>query len=308
MKHSTLLPCLDGIRIESIANTANSIVLNLSAVAPSACCPLCHHLSQRIHSYYRRTLADLPWNRVAVHILLRARKFYCNNPACLRRIFTEPVPELAVRYARKTTRLQEAFYLIGYALGGEAGARVAVGLGLTVSPDTLLHRVRQAGKSCVSPPNVRVVGINDFAFRRGQRYGTIVVDLERRCLVDLLPDRSTGTVVKWLKGHPEIEVVSRDRAEAYADASRQGTPQAKQVADRWHLLKNVGDVVERALLRHHRSLKDATRQMKERTAPPPQEELFLPRFHRHSVLVVLASADSMRMVCCLALEGRQSYA
>ncbi len=129
--------------MDSIASTDNSIVIRLSANADFVACPLCKHHSRRIHSRYPRTLADLPWNRVAVRIHLRSRKFFCDNPACERVIFTEPLPELVARYARKTLRLREAFYIIGYIIGGKAGARAAQGLGLSVSPDTLLRRVRQ---------------------------------------------------------------------------------------------------------------------------------------------------------------------
>jgi transposase len=261
MAPSTLLPCIQGIRIHSIANTANCIVLHLLAVAPCAHCPLCGHVSQHIHSHYRRTLADLPWNRVTVSIHLRARKFYCDHPDCPRRIFTEPLPELAARYARKTNRLQAALYLLGYALGGEAGARVAMGLGLAVSPDTLLHRVRQVGASVSSEPSVRVLGVDDWAFRKGHRYGTILVDLQRHRLLDLLPDRSAASLAEWLRTHPEIEIVSRDRASAYAEGIREGAPQARQVADRFHLLKNITDLLERMLTRHHRQLRQTTREL-----------------------------------------------
>jgi transposase len=262
MKPSTLLPCIEGIHIKSIANTANSIVLHLSAVAPSASCPLCGHVSERIHSHYQRTLADLPWNRVAVRIHLKARKFYCDIPTCPRRIFTEPLPELVARYARKTNRLQEALYLIGYALGGEAGARVAVGLGLAVSPDTLLNRVRQVAVIRNSAPEgVRVLGVDDWAFRRGQRYGSILVDLQRHRVLDLLPDRTAESLTEWLKTHRDVEIVSRDRGGNYAAGTREGAPNAIQVADRFHLVKNVTDMLERLLTRQHRHLRETARQI-----------------------------------------------
>lgn len=279
MKPPTLLPCIEGIRSESVASNANSIILHLSAVALSSYCPLCGHLSQRIHSHYSRTLADLPWNRVAVRIHLKARKFYCDTPTCQRRIFTEPLPELAARYARKTNRLHDALYLIGYALGGEAGARVAIGLGLCVSPDTLLNRIRQVASRSSNHSGVRVLGVDDWAYRRGQRYGTLLVDLEKHRLLDLLPDRTSDSLADWLKAHPEIEIVSRDRAGAYVEGTRTGAPQAQQVADRFHLLQNLVDALQRLLLRHHKSLTEASKQVrvpatieKATSTPPPAIE------------------------------------
>jgi hypothetical protein len=171
MSASTLLPCIEGIALDSIASTHNSIVLRLSTISPSAACPLCGQLSERVHSRYERTLADLPWNRVAVRLHLRSRKFFCDNPACERIVFTEPLPKLAARYARKTLQLQEALYLIGYIIGGKAGARVAVGLGLCVSPDTLLRRVRHVAQEPKPSTNgLRIVGVDDWAFRKGVKF------------------------------------------------------------------------------------------------------------------------------------------
>src|SRR5215472_13529251 len=135
MNTPTLLPHHAGLQVDRLAATDETITIFVSTVAAVANCPLCACLCARVHSRYRRRLMDLPWNRVAVRIHLRSRRFFCDNPECKRTIFTEAVPELAKRYARKTNRLQDALYLIGYALGGEAAARMAVGLGLAVSPD-----------------------------------------------------------------------------------------------------------------------------------------------------------------------------
>ena len=262
MSTSTLLPCIEGIALDSIASTHKAIVLRLSTVAPYAACPLCGFKSRRVHSRYERTLADLPWNQVAVRMHLRSRKFFCDNPACKRVVFTEPLPKLAARYARKTLQLQEAFYIIGYIIGGKAGARVATGLGLCTSPDTLLRRVRQVAKTQQTPANgLNVVGVDDWAFKKGHRYGTILVDLERHRLVDLLPERSSESLSAWLKQHPHIEIVSRDRAGVYADGARQGAPQAQQVADRWHLLRNLGEAMERLTAQQSASLRQAAAKM-----------------------------------------------
>ena len=263
MTTPTLLPCFNGIQIDSIAAPSDAIVLRLSTVATSVNCPQCGQFTERVHSRYPRTLADMPWNHVRVCIHLRSRKFFCDNPACSCRIFTEPLPDLAMRYARKTVRLQEALYLIGYIVGGRAGQRVAMGLGLLTSPDTLLRRVRQvaAEKDSVSSA-LRIVGVDDWAFRKGHRYGTILIDLQQRRLVDLLPDRSSESLTTWLKAHPQIEVVSRDRAAVYAEGAREGAPQAQQVADRWHLLRNLGEAMESLTAQHTTPLRQAAN-------PPP---------------------------------------
>ena len=230
---------------------------------------LCGFQSGRVHSRYQRTLADLPWNQVAVRMHLRSRKFFCDNPTCERVVFTEPLPKLAARYARKTLQLQEALYLIGYLIGGKAGARVATGLGLCVSPDTSLRRVRQVAQEHKPSTNgLRVVGVDDWAFRKGHRYGTILVDLQRRCLAGgLLPDRSSESLAAWLKQHPTIEVISRDRAGVYAEGARQGAPQAQQVADRWRILRNLGEMVQRLTAQHVPSLQQAADQVKATTTP-----------------------------------------
>jgi transposase len=183
------------------------------------------------------------------------RRFRCPKAGCSRRIFVEPLDGFAERYARTTTRLARTHFAIGLALGGEAGARLAAKTAQATSPDTLLRRVKQADSRPSLAP--RYVGIDDWAWCKGQRYGTIVVDLETNEVIDLLPDRDAATVKMWLEAHPGIEVVSRDRSSTYSKAASEGASKARQIADRWHLLKNVREAVERLLERHLPIITDA---------------------------------------------------
>jgi transposase len=232
-----------------------SMRLQLTATAPTAACPRCAVSSSSVHSRYQRHLTDLPWRTHAVHLQLMVRKFFCRNPSCARRIFTERLPALVAAYARKTSQLVTALRAIGGALGGNAGARLAARLRLSTSPTTLLRLVRTAPV----PPTqaLQAVGVDEWAWRRGHRYGTILVNLADHRVVDLLPDRSAATVAAWLAQHPTITVVCRDRSDLYADGIRRGVPAAVQVVDRFHLVQNLRQALEAFLIDHRAALQAA---------------------------------------------------
>ena len=256
MAKPTLLPDPACLRLKLLDATTTAITAIVTTISPEAECPLCHWRSARIHSRYVRQVADLPWMGCAVRLELHVRRFFCSNQECERRIFTERLPSVVAPYARRTTRLTDVFTLIGFALGGEAGKRLVIGMGLTTSPATLLRLIHAAQETAHSTP--RVLGVDDFSFRRRISFGTILIDLEKRIPVDLLPDREAETFAKWLLAHPGVEIVRRDRGGDYARGANLGAPNAKQVADRWHLLKNFSESMQNFFLRKQPQLKAAT--------------------------------------------------
>jgi transposase len=243
------------VHLEAVTVEPETLQLQLTTTAPSACCPLCAVPSTTVHSRYQRHLTDLPWGSLSVRIRLTVRKFVCRTATCARRIFTERLPALVAVSARRTCRLVAALQAIGIALGGNAGARLAARLRLPTSAATLLRLVRAA---VVPPaPALQFVGVDEWAWRRGHRYGTILVDLATHRVVDVLPDRSAASVAAWLAQYPTIQMVCRDRSDLYADGIRRGAPAAVQVVDRFHLVQNLRQALEAVLLDHRPALQAA---------------------------------------------------
>lgn len=261
-----LLTSEAGLAVTAIAVTPDLIAIAATTNTPTAHCPCCHRPSDRVHSRYTRTAADLPWQGRRVLLRVTVRRFRCRTAGCERTLFCERLPAVLTPHARTTDRLTEAHRSIGFALGGEAGSRLAARLALPTSPDTLLRRVKAAPLPAY--PSPRVLGVDDFAFRKGTTYGTILIDLERGCVVDLLPDRTADTLAAWLRQHPGIQVISRDRASAYAQAATAAAPEATQVADRFHLMMNVRDAAERVLARHTTLIRDTLSLADEAATPP----------------------------------------
>src|SRR5688572_2707840 len=223
-------------------------------------------MSGRHHSSYQRRVQDTPIGLLRVWLQLRVRRFRCPNQRCSQQTFAEPYLELAERRRQRTQRLISNLTQIGLALGGQAGTKLADKLGMTASGSTLLRLLHHLQPPVIEPP--RVIGIDDWAFRKGRSYGTLIIDHERGKAIDVLPERDSETVRQWLAKHSTIEIVTRDRSGEYREAITQALPNAVQIADRWHLLKNLGETVQRHLSRHYQVVRQLVANAAEEESEP----------------------------------------
>jgi transposase len=294
-----LLPHLAGVAVEAAEVAGGRVRIWARARARQAACPHCGQLAARVHSVYVRRLADVPVGGQPVMIWLAVRRFFCGNPGCAAVTFAEQVQGLTAPRARKTPALTRTLTAIALALAGRAGARLAGALGLAAGKSGMLRLVmalpdRQAGA-------VRVLGVDDFAFRRGRDYGTILVNAETGRPVDLLRDREARTLAEWLRARPGTAVICRDRAGAYAGGARKGAPEAIQVADRWHLYHNLAGHVEKTVARHLHCLRETS---PEPEAPGPAGSHGTPGLQRAAA----AAAARQTGASALADRTRQRYA
>jgi transposase len=249
----SLLPNPDILILDRIEQDADRFRMVVHMEHEPAC-PLCGEASRSGHSRYLRRLQDLPWQGVSVQLCLTVGRFRCRNVLCPRKIFCERLPRIARVYGRQTDRASEIVRLIGYVAGGLPGQRLLARLSIATSDDTVLRRLRQAPAEVPAGIPVRNLGVDDWAWLKGREFGTILVNLDLRRVLDLLPDRAAESFSQWLLQHPEIVTISRDRGGLYAEGASLGAPRAQQIADRFHLLMNLSAMVERVLEERSRQL------------------------------------------------------
>jgi transposase len=256
---------LPGFEVSQVNEYDELLVIYAQSIAMEAICPDCAQVSGRIHSYYTRSPRDLPCNGRRIRLVLGVRRFRCLNTRCARKTFAERIAQIVPVHGQRTTRLTSVLRAVIREVASETGSRLTQHLQMPMSADTLLRVIRHQPGEPVQTP--RVLGVDDWAFKKGRNYGTILVDLERQRPIDLLPDRAAETLAAWLKAHPGIEIITRDRSHDYMAGITAGAPQAIQIADRWHLLRNLSDALYRMLESYSGTLRTVAKQFR------PQSQL-----------------------------------
>ena len=226
MEGTAFLPLPQGLRMTAIEKQETGLLIHILSMRETAQCPLCEEESDAVHSHYQRRPSDLSCAGQTVRLILTIRKFFCRNPECQRKIFTERLPTFVEPWAQMTVRLTQALQAIGLATSGSLGTRLAARLGISLSWMTILRRVMAL--AVPEAGSVTTLGIDDFSFKRGRRFGTILGDLSTHQVIDLLPERKAESAAAWMQNHPEIRYVSRDRGNDYARAAREGAPKRLQ--------------------------------------------------------------------------------
>jgi transposase len=271
---TSMLIQVPSFTINGLHNESDHWHVFLTSIHKSSQCPTCDQASSSIHSHYHRTVTDLPIAEKPVLLQLSVRRFRCQTPTCPQRIFCERLIDPIV-HARRTKRQVNTLASMAVELGGRAAARLGSRLKLLRGRTTVLNALKAMPLPIVNKP--RIIGVDDFAFKRGHTkapcrapvHGTVIVNLETHKPIDLLPDRQASTLITWLNAHPSVKIVTRDRAKEYVQAITQGAPRAKQIVDRWHLLKNLREMLQRVV--------DANRKMITQIVNQARQPFKLPR-------------------------------
>lgn len=239
-----LLPDTLQVKDCSVSLVEGQLTIEASSCQSASTCPSCGCLGERRHSRYTRIFCDLPTSGYTVKVLMLSGKYFCDNPDCTQKVFTERFTKEIYPYHRRFNRCTELLRSLALELGGNKGSAISRLANLPVSPSTILRIIKRQDLHVVQITS-GIIGIDDWAFKKGKTYGTIIVDLYQNKVVDLLPDRECATISQWLRNHQEVAVISRDRGGPYSKGGREGAPQAIQVADRFHLLMNLGDATKK---------------------------------------------------------------